>query len=299
MLLEEIKNLIPNSENFESAKKLTLGWSDEEKYIVSCSGARVLLRVLKKESFEAQLKAIKSLQKFSQTSKLVPKVLDFGLTKDENSGYILLEYINGFNAMETISEYTIKEQYEFGVAMGETIKLFHQQSKKEIIESEKNKFLEKVKNFLNYYHENKNQFNFLSDKEPIINSFLEKVKNRPYVMLHNDFHLGNMILDENKISLIDFNRATYGDYIKEFDGIAWCVKVSKYFAQGIIDAYLFDEDEDEFFAYLKGYINIWQVQMLYFIKDQDDEEKNIVINLIKSVEQWYNGDGKVPSWYSE
>ena len=35
MDIEEIKSLIPNSEDFCSCKKLDLGWSEEEKYIIS------------------------------------------------------------------------------------------------------------------------------------------------------------------------------------------------------------------------------------------------------------------------
>ena len=298
MKVETIKQLIPNSEKFIDCKKLTLGWSDEDKYIITLSDSeRVLLRVLKKENFLSQKKSIEILNQFSTISDLVPRVLDYGETTNGENGYILLSYIEGENAMKVISNYDIIKQYNFGLKMGEVIKLFHKQSKPEVDFEGTVNFNKKVKGFLDYYCENKSNFNFLKDKEAYIRKFLEQIKNRPFIMLHNDFHLGNMIINDDKISLIDFNRASVGDNIKEFDGIAWCVKNSEYFAQGLIDAYLEDEDEQKFFELLKGYIYIWQIQMLFFIRDQDDEEKEIVINLLKSVEEWYDKDGVIPSWY--
>lgn len=298
MTIEQMKKLIPNSENFVSCTKLNLGWSDEDKYVVGLqNGTTVLLRVLKIEGFYSQKKSIDILNQFSTISDLVPRVLDYGETTNGENGYILLSYIEGENAMKVISNYDIIKQYNFGLKMGEVIKLFHKQSKPEVDFEGTVNFNKKVKGFLDYYCENKSNFNFLKDKEAYIRKFLEQIKNRPFIMLHNDFHLGNMIINDNKISLIDFNRASVGDNIKEFDGIAWSVKNSEYFAQGLIDAYLEDENEQEFFELLKGYINIWQIQMLFFIRDQDDEEKEIVINLLKSVEEWYDKDGVIPSWY--
>ena len=298
MEIEEIKCLIPNSEDFCECKKLDLGWSEEEKYIVGLTdGKKILLRFVQNESFESQIGAIETLKAFSKISDLVPRVLDYGSIDGSNFSFIKLEYINGSNAMGLISSYTIKEQYDFGYVMGKTIKEFHKQSKPEFLPDEKEKFFKKVQGFLDYYHEHKSEFSFLPDKEEIIYEFLKKIENRPFVLLHNDFHLGNMIIDGDKINLIDFNRASFGDSIKEFDGIAWSVKTSKYFAQGILDAYLEDEIEKEFFELLKGYITIWQIQMLSFIKNQDEEEKNIVINLIKFVESWFEDGNATPNWY--
>lgn len=57
------------------------------------------------------------------------------------------------------------------------------------------------------------------------------------------------------------------------------------------------ESKDEFFELFKGYLTIWQIQMLYFIQDQDDEEKQEVLNLIKFVDSWFDENSNIPNWY--
>ena len=116
-------------------------------------------------------------------------------------------------------------------------------------------------------------------------------------MLHNDFHLGNMIINKEEISLIDFNRATLGDSIKEFDCIAWSATHSELFATGLLDSYLENKNSNEFFEILRNYISLWELQMLTFIENEDDEEKNVVINLIKYTESWFQENNTIPNWY--
>ena len=68
---------------------------------------------------------------------------------------------------------------------------------------------------------------------------------------------------------------------------------------GLFDAYLEDENKDEFFKILRGYIMIWQIQMLYFIQDETEEEKREVLDLIKFVSSWFENDSYIPNWYTE
>lgn len=298
MVLEEIIELIGENRDFVSSQKLNLGWSDEEKYILTCtSGARLLLRLLSKDSYISQLEPLMKLEKFSKTCDNVPKILSYGIASDNKTAYILLEFIEGECAMQEICKFSEYEQYNFGLVMGKTISDFHNLSKPMVYREESENYAKKVLGYVEFYINNKERYLFLKDKDKKVLEFLETIKTEPIIMLHNDFHLGNMIIGNNKISLIDFNRATYGMAIKEFDGIAWSVRSSKYFAMGIIDAYLENQDEDEFFKILHGFINIWQLQMLVFIENQDEDEKKEVIELLKFTESWYNGDSDIPSWY--
>lgn len=298
MTLEEIIELIGESREVVSSKKLNIGWSDEEKYILTCtSGARLLLRLLSKDSYISQLEPLMKLEKFAKKSDNVPKVLGYGVASNNKTAYILLEFIEGECAMQEITKFSSLEQYNFGLVMGKTIKEFHNQSTLRILKEESEKFACRVLGFVEFYQNNQEKYSFLRDKDKQVLKFLEKIKNEPMIMLHNDFHLGNMIIGNGKISLIDFNRATYGMGIKEFDGIAWSVRSSKFFAQGLVDAYIDSQDESEFFELLHGFINIWQLQMLVFIENQDDDEKKEVIELLKFAESWYSSDSNIPNWY--
>lgn len=298
MNLNKLKKLIENSSSWVESEEILFGWSGERKFkIKDKDNKEFLLRVLTKDQYEDQKDGVEHLIKCSEISDYVPKVISHGKTTDEQY-YLLLAYIPGSNGMEIIKKYTKKEQYELGYKMGRIIKHLHKICLPTLKPTEIVKFEQKVKKFYDYFIENRAKYPFLKNTENIIKEFEGYIQKRPMVMLHNDFHLGNMIINNKDIYLIDFNRASWGDNIKEFDCLAWSVKYSKQFAIGLLDAYLKNiEFKDEFFKILRGYIAIWQIQMLYFIKDQDEEEQQTVIDLVKSTETWFKKDEVVPKWY--
>lgn len=297
MDLENFKKIIPNSEDFIEVKELTYGWSGERKFWVKIKESNdILVRILSKEQYESQVDGIEFLKKCNEFCKFVPKIYKHGQTLDGLSYYLILDFIEGINGQEAIINYTKDEQYNLGFSMGKIIKEIHNFSEPKLLPQENLKFRNKVEVFIDYYKKHKQEYSFLGDIDNYVSDFLNKISTRPMIMLHNDFHLGNMIINGDKIFLIDFNRASIGDKVKEFDALAWSVTKSESFAIGLLDAYLIDENKDEFFKLLKGYINIWQIQMLYFIDSQDEEEKQVVISLIKQVSKWYN-NSIIPTWY--
>lgn len=300
MTLNEIKRLIPESQDWVSADRITFGWSGEQKYqIKQKNGNDLLLRILTPEQYQSQENAINFLLECNQISKHIPKLYSYGETKSTEYYYLLLDYIKGQNGMSVIRNYTNDQQYNLGIIMGKEIKKLHKRYEAKPIPDETKNFIEKTQKCLDYFVSHKNEFNFMNNTDIEIQQFLTKINNRPLVMTHNDFHLGNMIIDNNNIFLIDFNRSCYQDRFREFDSIGWSAKYSLEFATGILDAYLENENKDEFFAFFKGYISIWQIQMLYFIQDEDEEEKKEVLDLVKFVNTWFTEDPHIPNWYRE
>lgn len=299
MDLAKLKKLILNSNSWKESEEIVFGWSGERKFkIVDENNKEYLLRLLTPNQYEDQKDGIEYLIKSSEVCEYVPKIAGQGETADKEYFYLLLEYIPGENGMTLIKNYTKKQQYELGYKMGRVIKKLHKLSIPTLKPTEIVKYEQKVKKFYDYFVENRAKYPFLKNTENIIKEFESYIQKRPMVMLHNDFHLGNMIINDKEIYLIDFNRASWGDNIKEFDCLAWTVKYSKQFAIGLLDAYLKNiEYKDEFFKILRGYIAIWQIQMLYFIHDQDEEEQQTVINLVKETETWFKKDEVVPKWY--
>lgn len=300
MKLNELKEIIPDSQDWCKSEQISFGWSGEQKYkITNTKSKTMLLRLLTKEQYEMQRNGIEFLYLSGKVCEFVPKILDKGYTTNSSFYFLLLEYIEGEDGMKVINNYSLQKQYELGVQMGKIIRKLHDLSKPSINKEENKKFKEKVAKFNDYFLANKSKFSFLKDVEKVIKEFQQVIDVRPMIMLHNDFHLGNMVINKDKIYLIDFNRASMGDSIKEFDALAWSAKYSIPFAKGLLDEYLKGEDKNEFFKILRGYIAIWQVQMLYFIQDQDDEEKQTVLDLIKFVESWYDKSEYIPNWYIE
>jgi aminoglycoside phosphotransferase (APT) family kinase protein len=227
----------------------------------------------------------------------IPAVIDQGYTMDKTHYYLLLDYINGDNGMLCISKYSSEEQYRLGYQMGETISEIHGLSESKIYPDKSNAYRYKINKYIEYYESHKFQFAFLNGIEEVLEEFVLQISTRPMIMLHNDFHLGNMVINGDKVSLIDFNRACLGDNIREFDCVAWTVTHSIPFAVGIFDAYLRDKDINSFFKFWRGYLAIWQIQMLYFIDGQDDEEKKIVLDLIQLSNSWFDKSATIPNWY--
>ena len=222
MELEELKKLIPNGDSWTHSLEITYGWSGEQKYqIKRTDGGDMLLRILTPEQYAPQQDGIKFLLECDEISSLVPKLYAYGKTNDGENYYLLLEFIYGENGMRVISNYSDQEQYDLGVIMGKEIKKIHLQTEEKLYPAESKKFKEKTQKFIDYYLSHKAEFKFLGNIDDLISSFMQTVEKRPMVMLHNDFHLGNMIIDEDRIYLIDFNRACLQDRFKEFDAIAW------------------------------------------------------------------------------
>ena len=68
------------------------------------------------------------------------------------------------------------------------------------------------------------------------------LKGRPQVFQHGDYHIGNMMIDQDgKLQIIDFDRYDFGDPWEEFNRIVWCAQKSPLFASGMVNGY-FDGD---------------------------------------------------------
>ena len=298
MTLEKLKKIIPNSKDWISSEEITFGWSGEQKYkIQTNNGETLLLRILSKEQFENQKKGIEFLGKCGEKSSHVPQILEIGTTLDNSYCFLLLSYIIGDNGMSEIEKYSKDEQYVLGLKMGEIIKSLHSLSSPKRNTEYSKIFKEKIIKYLHFFAQNKGDFPFLHNTEKNLLKLQKIIKKRPIIMIHNDFHLGNMIINNNDIFLIDFNRATFGDNIKEFDCIAWSATHSENFVAGLLDAYLESENKQEFFEILRCYISLWELQMLSFIETEDDDEKKTVIDLIKYTESWFDKNEYIPNWY--
>lgn len=54
------------------------------------------------------------------------------------------------------------------------------------------------------------------------------LKNRPQCFQHGDYHIGNMMIENGKLVVIDFDRYDFGDPWEEFNRIVWCAQRRPY-----------------------------------------------------------------------
>lgn len=53
-------------------------------------------------------------------------------------------------------------------------------------------------------------------------------ENRPQCFQHGDYHIGNMMIENGKLVVIDFDRYDFGDPWEEFNRIVWCAQRRPY-----------------------------------------------------------------------
>jgi len=124
------------------------------------------------------------------------------------------------------------------------------------------------------------------------------LKNRPQCFQHGDYHIGNMMIENGKLVVIDFDRYDFGDPWEEFNRIVWCAQKAPLFASGMVNGYFDDNVPMEFWRLLALYISSNTLSSVYWAIPFGQDEVNTMLNQAKEVLSWYdNMRNLVPTWY--
>jgi len=115
---------------------------------------------------------------------------------------------------------------------------------------------------------------------------------------HGDYHIGNMIIANDKIVIIDFDRYDFGDPWEEFNRIVWAAQTSPEFACGMVDGYFDNNVPELFWKLLKLYIGSNTMSSVPWAVDYSPKQTEVMLNQAKDVLAWYdNYTLTVPKWY--
>lgn len=232
------------------------GWSDDDKYIVMTDdGKKNLLRLSDAGDAtrcERQVHIIKqAIVKKIPTQRLIAH----GYCLNNTKYFILLEWVDAGDAETTLLHYSDAEQYALGRQAGDYLREIHQFSSTvqpkdnwdELFNRKIDKKLELYKNCELKYD---NDVLMLQR----IGTLRKKLSDVGQVVHHGDYHLGNMLIDNNQqLYIIDFDRHDIGDPWEEFNRLPFSYDVSPRFATGLVDSY-FEDDVPELF---------WEMLCLY------------------------------------
>ena len=124
------------------------------------------------------------------------------------------------------------------------------------------------------------------------------LKNRPQSYQHGDYHIGNMMIEDGRIVVIDFDRYDFGDPWEEFNRIVWCAQAAPAFASGNVDGYFGDDIPREFWELLALYIGSNMLSSIPWAIPFGDTEINTMMNQARDVLDWYgNFTNVIPKWY--
>lgn len=283
---------------FDNITEIEKGYSGDKKYCVVKNGEKYLLRITSRKKYKKAKKIHKIMQRLIVENISVCKPIRVGLCKE--GVYILQSWVDGTDAYEIIHNYDEKQQYKFGLQAGEILQKIHTIPAPKNHQDWECRFNNKLNNKIKLYSECPIKIEGAEHIIDYINSSRDLLKNRPQCFQHGDYHTGNMMIENDKIVVIDFDRYDFGDPWEEFNSIVWVAQSSPSFATGIIDGYFGDDVPELFWKLLKLYIGCNTLSSAVWAIPFGDSEVEIMLNQAKDVLGWYdNYNLTVPNWYSK
>ena len=282
---------------FISKERINKGMSWDKKYCVTAEdGAQYLLRVFPQKNSNKLEDIFRIHQRVAALNVSMCKPVAYGMCND--GGYTVQTWVNGIDAKEIIPYLVDTEQYAYGLEAGRILRKFHSIPAPENQPDWETRFNAKMDHKIQMYHECPIKFDGADDMIAYMESNRHLLANRPQTFQHGDYHIGNMMIEESKLVIIDFDRYDFGDPWEEFNRIVWCAQIAPIFASGIINGYFENEVPLEFWKLLALYISSNMLSSIPWAIPYGEDEVKTMLNLAKDVLSWYKNMQKlVPTWY--
>lgn len=281
-------------------KKIDKGWSQDGKYYIKNNvGQEFLLRVSDISNFQDKQKEYENLCKISKTNIKMSMPISFGVCSNNKLVYSLLTWINGNDAELVLPKLSVKEQYELGMKSGKILKEIHNIPAPESQQKWKDRFNYKIERNIKNYNNCGIVIPHADKIIQYINDNRYLLKDRQQTIQHGDFHVGNIIINENKeIWIIDFNRYDFGDPWEEFNRIVFSLNISVPFVVGQINGYFNNNIPDKFFKLMALYIACNALSSVSWAIPFGQTEVETMLNNINDMLEYYDYFNTfIPKWY--
>lgn len=284
--------------NFMSLTPITKGWSGDKKYcVIRVDGRKYLLRISPSDHYNRKKVEFEMMQRVAALGVPMCQPIEFG-TCDEGV-YSLQRWIDGKDAEEKLPLLSDTEQYTYGLEAGRILKKIHSLPISSTQEDWEIRFNCKIDRNIRIYSDCQIKYENAQTFIDYINSNRQLLKNRPQCYQHGDYHIGNMMIDnDGKLQIIDFDRCDYGDPWEEFNRIVWSVQKAPLFASGMVNGYFDNKVPLDFWRILILYISSNTLSSIPWALSFGQKEIDTMINQAKDVLNWYdNMKNIVPTWY--
>ena len=283
--------------NFVNIVPIEKGWSEDQKFCVTKpTGEKYLLRITPIERYEARKALFEMLWRVAALN--VPMCLPVEFGTCAAGVYSLQSWIDGEDLEVILPSLSETEQYVIGLQSGEILRRIHTIPAPTTQEEWASRFNRKINNRMKKYLECGMR---LGGDEYFID-YIEQnrhlIANRPQCFQHGDYHVGNMMIERGKLTIIDFDRDDFGDPWEEFNRIVWSAATSPHFATGQLRGYFGGEPPIDFFKLLTLYISSNALSSIVWAIPFGQSDLDTMIKQSQDVLRWFdNMQNFIPTWY--
>lgn len=296
--------------SFTSVLPITKGWSGDQKYCAQKpDGTKYLLRISPADQYETKKAEFHNMQRVAALGIPMCLPIEFGTcppyaeaqcVQAEHVVYSLQSWIHGQEAEDIIPTLPAAKARQYGVKAGEMLSRIHTLPAPPKQIDWELRFNNKIDRKIKGYQQCPIQIEGADKLIVYINANRHLLKNRPQCYQHGDYHIGNMMIEQGVLKIIDFNRNDYGDPWEEFNRIVWCAQCSSPFASGMVDGYFGGEPPMQFWRLLALYIACNTLSSIYWAIPFGQVEIDTMCNQAKDVLEWYQQmTNPVPKWYAK
>lgn len=204
---------------------------------------------------------------------------------------------------EALQGLTDAEQFTIGVEAGKELRRMHQYQAPEGIGPWYDRKVKKHRRYMEEYLALGVRFPHDDKVSAFIEEYLHYMKDRPNLFQHDDFHLGNIVVKEKRMSgVVDFERFDWGDPIHEFLKVGMFSRQESIpFSVGQILGYHdHQEPSDSFWRLYALYIAMCLFSSVVWILKVYPQELDHMLQLIDQVLEDHDLFTTFkPQWYKE
>ena len=287
-----------HSLGFVHAEKICKGWSADVKYCVEdAEGKRFLLRITPREKAAGREEMFRLQKATEELGIPMCRLIAFGAC--EEGVYSVQTWIRGEDARDALPLLPDVEQYLYGLEAGRILRKLHTIPAPKTQPEWEKRFNQKIDRKISMCRACPIQFDGAEQMIRFIEENRYLLHGRPQSFQHGDYHIGNFMLEDGKLVVIDFDRFDFGDPWEEFNRITWCAQVSPFMATGLINGYFEGEEiPEEFWRLLALYIYTNMLSSVAWAIPYGQTEVDTMLQQAAEIMEWYGNTSRlVPSWY--
>ena len=282
---------------FVSKKEIKRGWSGDSKYCVTTAdGSEYLLRITPAAK-ASRVEEIFELQKsLVDLGVNMPRPLEYDSC--DGGVHSLYTWVEGEDADNVLPLLSESQQYAYGLESGRQLKLIHSLPAPCDLPDWQTRFGAKSDRKIELYRSCPIQFDGAEHLISYIESNRHLLADRPQCFQHGDYHHKNMMIEDGKLIIIDFDRYDYGDPWEEFNRIVWSAQTVPAFASGQVDGYYEHGVPFEFWQLLAFYISSNTLSAVAWAIPFGEDQVQVMLDQAEDVLGWYDSMKNVmPTWY--